>query len=141
MICDEVEFYGHRNVLSTHPRTIEITKDDYLTPEGNCIIGIRANKACNSLNPKLQKMLIRDNIPIKFQIIVEDEVFSINGYGNSKFTLKNSHDIVIRTSGYICSRTASILCDKASIHIPRTIVSKLQNPNTKGTLKITVNDL
>jgi hypothetical protein len=139
MIYDEVEFYGHRNVLSTHPRTIEITTDDYLTPDGNCIIGIKANKACNSLNPELQKILIRDNIPIKFEIIVEDEIFSINGYGNSRLTLQNSHDIVIRTSNYVCSRTVSILCDKASIHIPRKIVAKLQNSNTKGILKISVN--
>ena len=140
MIYEEVEFYGHRNVLSTHPRTIEITKDDYLTSDGNCIIGIKANKACNNLNPKLQKMLTKDNNPIKFEIIVDDEICSIYGYGNSKFTLKNSHDIVIRTSNYVCPRTASILCDKASIHIPRIIIAKLQNPNTKGILKISVND-
>src|SRR5215211_6739855 len=129
MISDEIEFYGHPNVLATHQRTIEITKDDYLTREGNCIIGIKANKACNNLNPKLQKLITRDNI------------FQINGFGNSNLTLINPHDIVIRTSNFVCSRTASVKCDKASIHLPRDIVSKLQNPNTRGILRISANDL
>ena len=140
MISDYIEFYGHPNVLATHPRTIEITKDDYLTKEGNCIIGIKANKACNGLHPKLKKLITTDNIPIKLEIIVGDDIFQINGFGNRKLTLLNQHDIVIRTSNFVCSRTALVKCDKASIHIPRKIISKLQNPNTKGILRILVND-
>ncbi len=140
MISDEIEFYGHPNVLATHRRSIEITKDDYLTREGNCIIGIKANKACNNLNIKLQKLITRDNTPIKLEIIVEDYIFQINGFGNSNLTLTNPHDIVIRTSNFVCSRTASVKCDKASIHLPREIVSKLQNPNTRGIFRISAND-
>lgn len=140
MISDDIEFYGHPNVLATHPRTIEITKDDYLTKEGNCIIGIKANKACNNLHPKLKKLITTDNIPIKLEIIVGDDIFQINGFGNKKLTLLNQHDIVIRTSNFVCSRTASVKCDKASIHIPRKIISKLQNPNTRGILRILAND-
>ena len=140
MISDDIEFYGHPNVLATHPRTIEITKDDYLTKEGNCIIGIKANKACNSLHPKLKKLITADNIPIKLEIIVGDDIFQINGFGNRKLTLLNQHDIVIRTSNFVCSRTALVKCDKASIHIPRKIISKLQNPTTRGILRILAND-
>jgi uncharacterized protein len=141
MIFDEIEFYGHPNVLATHGRTIEITKDNYLTPDGNCIIGIKANKACNNLNPALQRLIISDNTQIKIQIIVGNDTFQINGFGNSKLTLRNTHDIVIRMSNFICPRTLSVKCDKASIHIPREIVYKLQNPDTKGILRISANDL
>ena len=141
MISDDIEFYGHPNVLATHPRTIEITKDDYLTKEGNCIIGIKANKACNSLDLKLKKMITTDKIPIKIEIIVGNDIFPINGFGNRNLTLLNQHDTVIRTSNFVCSRTASIKCDKASIHIPRKIITKLQNPNTRGILRILANDL
>ncbi|HSF01027.1 MAG TPA: DUF371 domain-containing protein [Nitrososphaeraceae archaeon] len=140
MVSDEIEFYGHPSVLATHPRTIEITKDDYLTEDGNCIIGIKANKACVSLHPKLQKLIMTDNIPIKLEIIVGDDIFQINGFGNRNLTLINQHDIVIRTSNFVCSRTASVKCDKASIHIPREIITKLQNPNTRGILRISAND-
>ena len=37
-VYDEIEFYGHPNIQATHQKTIEITKDDYLTHEGYCII-------------------------------------------------------------------------------------------------------
>jgi hypothetical protein len=136
MIYDEIEFYGHPNVLATHHKSIEITKDDYLTPEGNCIIGIKANKACINLNPRLQKIIKNDNIPILVEIIVGDDKFQINGFGNKNLTLIHQHDVVIRTSNFVCSRTALIKCDKASIHIPREIISKLKVPTTKGILRI-----
>jgi hypothetical protein len=85
-------------------------------------------------------LLATDNIPIKLEIIVGDDIFQINGFGNSNPTLINQHDIVIRTSNFVCSRTASVKCDKASIHIPREIISKLQNRNTRGILRISVKD-
>jgi hypothetical protein len=140
LVIDEIKFSGHPNVLATHPRTIEITKDNYLTKEGNCIIGINANKACKDLNPKLRKLIIKDDIPIKFQIIVGTLSFEINGFGNSKLTLSNQHEIVIRTSNYISSRTLSIKCNRAAIHIPRDIVSLLQDSNAKGSLIISANE-
>jgi hypothetical protein len=136
LIADEIRFYGHPNVLATHPRTIEITKDNYLTKEGNCIVGINANKACKDINSELRSLMTQDNIPIKFEIIVGSLSFKINGFGNSKLTLSNPHDIVIRMSSYISTRTASIKCNKAAIHIPRDIILLLQDSNTKGSLII-----
>jgi hypothetical protein len=52
MVHEEIVFYGHPNVLGLHKRTIEITKDDYLTERGDCIIGINSNKSCNDLDDK-----------------------------------------------------------------------------------------
>ena len=141
MVTEKITFYGHPNVLATHPRTIEITKDNYLTKEGNCIVGINANKACNDFNPKLRNLIMKDNTPIKFKIIVKNQSFEINGFGNSKLTLSNTHDIVIRTSNFISTRTASIKCNKASIHIPREIIFLLQDNNTQGILIVSANDL
>ena len=140
MVTDEITFYGHPNVLATHPRTIEITKDNYLTKEGNCIVGINANKACNDINPKLRSLITQDNIPIQFEIIVGTLSFEIKGFGNSQLTLSNSHDIVIRTSNYISTRTVSINCNKAAIHIPRDIIMLLQDSNIKGSLIISAKD-
>jgi len=140
MVYDEIEFYGHPNVLATHQKSIEITKDDYLTPEGNCIIGIKANKACSNLNSELQNLIKNDNIPIKVELIVGDIIFRINGFGNKNLTLKHQNDIVIRTSNFYCSRTAVVKSDKASIHIPREIISKLKYPTTKGILRFSALD-
>lgn len=140
MVTDEIKFSGHPNVLATHPRTIEITKDNYLTKEGNCIIGINANKACNDINQQLRWLITQDNIPIKFEIIVGNLSFEIIGLGNSKLTLSDPHDLVIRTSNYMSPRTVSINCNKAAIHIPRDIILLLQDSNTTGSLIISAND-
>ena len=47
---DEILFYGHPNVRCLHQRTIEVTTDSHLTLRGDCIIGVRASKACKDLN-------------------------------------------------------------------------------------------
>jgi hypothetical protein len=39
-------------------------------------------------------------------------------------------------SSYTSTRTASIKCNKAAIHIPRDIILLLQDSNTKGSLII-----
>ena len=57
MVQDEVIFYGHPNIRSLHAKTIEITKDEHLTPRGDCIIGVKANKACADLDESFKHRL------------------------------------------------------------------------------------
>jgi hypothetical protein len=45
---EKINAVGHPNVLATHEKTIEITKEDFLTPTGDCIIGINADKYTGS---------------------------------------------------------------------------------------------
>lgn len=140
MICDEIIYYGHPNVLGLHPRAIEITKDSYLTKRGDCIIGINSNKACSDIDPKLKKIIQDDQVKIKFEFIVEDSSFEVFGRGNRNLTLENKNDIVIRTTNFVCPRTLSVRCDRGSNNIPREIISCLQKKNTKGILTISVDD-
>jgi len=39
----EIPFKGHKNILSLHKKTIEITKESELTINGDCIIGTSAD--------------------------------------------------------------------------------------------------
>lgn len=135
---DEVIFYGHENVRCLHPRTIEITKDANLTLRGDCIVGIRANKSCSDLSLILRRLLKTDNSVVNIEIMVGKTLFQIRGHGSRGLLLFNSHDIVIRKSNFICPRTLSINCDKASSDIPREMIFSLQNPETMGILRITV---
>ncbi len=41
----EIPFTGHKHVLSLHEKTLEITKDKELTPQGDCIVGVNSEKA------------------------------------------------------------------------------------------------
>jgi uncharacterized protein len=138
VIQDEVTFYGHPNVRSLHSKSIEITKDGYLTPKGDCIIGIKANKACTDLEESIRLGLKSSSSIVKMEVIVEDESFIIKGRGDDRLSMLNPHDIVIRRTNFVCPRTMSVLCDKASSDIPRVLVSLLQHQEQKGILRITI---
>ncbi len=138
MVEDEVIFYGHPNILSLHPRALEITKNTELTLRGDCIIGVGANKACKDLDPALKRLLKNDNSVVRLSIIAGNRSYTVNGFGSSRLLLLNSQDIVIRKTNFACSRTLCLNTDKASLDIPREIVQLLQNPKTRGILNINI---
>jgi hypothetical protein len=138
MVQDQVTFYGHPNIRSLHARTIEITKDEHLTPRGDCIIGVKANKACADLDKSLKHRLRSNSSVVKIEIIVGDESFLISGRGDERLSMLNAHDIVVRKTNFVCPRTMSVLCNKASSDMPRKLVKMLQDQETKGIFRITL---
>lgn len=138
MVQDEIAFFGHPNVQSLHARTVEITKDERLTLKGDCIIGVRADKACADLDGKVRRRLMQDGSAVKIEIIVAGHSYAITGSGDSRLTLKNTHDIVIRKTNFVCPRTLSVKCDRASSDLPREMAGLLKDPKTRGLFRITV---
>jgi uncharacterized protein len=138
MVQDEVKFYGHPNIRSLHAKTIEITKDEHLTTRGDCIIGVKANKACIDLDEALRHRLKSNSAVVRIEVMVGNESFLTTGMGDQRLTISNPHDIVIRRTNFTCPRTLSVLCDKASSEVPRRIVNTLQDGVTKGIFRITV---
>ena len=134
----EIPFKGHKNILSLHKKTIEITKDSQLTVNGDCIVGVNSSLACVDLSENLKKKIRNPDTEIVFTILVDEYSFSVHGKGSEKLTLKHPNDIVLRKSAFTCSRTIAIKCDKASDDIPRKMVKKLQNPKTVGKLVIEI---
>ena len=138
MVQDEIIFYGHPNVRSTHKKTIEITKAPTLSLRGDCVIGVNANKACRDLNPTLKRLLQQADLVVKIEIEVNDLSFAIDARSDSRLSLLNHHDIVIRKSDFVCPRTVAITCNKASSDIPNDIVQLLGKPEMQGLLRIRV---
>jgi uncharacterized protein len=138
MVQDEVIFYGHPNIQSAHAKTIEITKDEHLTPRGDCIIGLRANKACADLDESFKHRLKSNSAIVIIEIMVGDESLLITGRGDERLSMLNAHDIVIRRTNFVCPRTLSVLCDKASSDVPRKLVNMLQDQERKGIFRITL---
>ncbi|QMU55308.1 MAG: DUF371 domain-containing protein [Nitrosopumilus sp.] len=134
----EIEFSGHENIRSNHKNTIEITKESHLTPRGDCIVGVNANSCCNDLPQELKNKLRNSDAAVSISIRAGDHEFVMNGNGHPDLILTHKDDIVIRKSDFVCPRTLAVKCDKASDLLPREMVSLLQDPNTKGTLGITV---
>lgn len=138
MISEEIVFKGHPNVQSLHSRTIEITKDKDLTLNGDCIIGVNANKSCIDLSPKIKEKIKKNNSLIEIEIIVEPYSFVIKGNGSDNLLLSNHEDIVLRKSKFICDRTLSINCNFSSFDIPREIIKILKYPSNTGIMLIRV---
>ena len=134
----DIEFFGHQNIRSLHQRTIEITKDDDLTPSGDCIVGVNASYGCADLPQKVKEKLQNSKSKIKFSIMVNDEIFEINGMGDESLKLTHPDDIVIRKSDFVCPRTLGVKCDNASDSIPRKMIQLLQNPTQKGIFRIEI---
>ena len=133
-----IPFTGHKEILSLHEKTLEITKDNSLTPQGDCIVGVNSNISCIDLPQKMKERIQNPKSKIIFTLKVEKFTFKIQGQGSKKLTLKHASDIVLRKSAFTCSRTIAINCDKASSDIPKDLVSLLQNPQTKGKMIIEV---
>ena len=138
MVQNEVTFYGHPNVQSLHAKTIEITKDEHLTPRGDCIIGVKANKACSDFDESFKQRLKSNSSIVRMEIMIGDESILVSGMGDDRLSMLNPHDIVIRKTKFVCPRTMSVQCDKASSDLPRKLVKMLQDRETKGIFRITL---
>jgi uncharacterized protein len=138
MVQDDVTFYGHPNIRSLHTKTIEITKDEHLTPRGDCIIGVKANKACANFDEIFKHRLKSKSSVVRIEVIVGDKSLLITGRGDERLSMLNAHDIVIRKTNFVCPRTMCVLCDKASSDVPRKLVEMLQEQETKGIFRITL---
>ena len=134
----EIKFSGHENIRSTHKKTIEITKESNLTPQGDCIIGVNASASCSDLPGLLKEKLQDPKSKVQFSIKVGQHAFIVHGRGHQNLTLTHSEDIVIRKSDFVCPRTLAVNCDKTSDLLPREMVTLLQDPKAEGTFTITV---
>ena len=123
-----------------HKTTIEVTRDKYLTKNGDCIIGISANKGCIDLADEFITKLKMSNTKLKILLLVNNKKFLITAKGSLDLHLTHSNDIVIRKSNFLCSRTLAINSNKSAFDIPRDIIEDLQNTNTIGILELTISD-
>ncbi len=129
-------FFGHPNITAKHEMTIEVTKAKDLTPRGDCIIGVSANKACYDLPDALKRRLRSENVIVTMSVIVDDNTCSFFASGSPDLVLTHKHDIVIRKSRFVCPRTVAVRCDKASSNLPKDLIQRLRDPSSKGILVI-----
>lgn len=113
--------YGHPNITATHEKTFEFTKDKELTLKGDCIIGVNADFSLEEIKPLLKAE--------KIEIIVKIENEKIRSTAKINKTFCDKHEIVVRKTNYLSTRTLAFNADKvAADFLP--LVQKLKNPNT-----------
>lgn len=125
-IEEEFTAYGHRNIRALHKSTLEITKEDSVTPRGDCIVAVKAEKACVDLSDELRKAIIKDGSRVIIEIECGGVKETINARGSAKLTLKSNKSIVIRKSNYICDRTLAVMANKSAGDLSRRLISNLR---------------
>lgn len=119
--------HGHTNILSTHKKTIEFTKDSGLTREGDCILGVNADFELE----QLQRFLNCKKVRIKVAVgSISDAVTAIP---NKKFG--SNREMVIRLGGFESERTFAVRADKAANILNRALVAALRR-GREGTVTI-----
>jgi len=118
--------YGHANVQGTHQTTVELTSENFLTPQGTCIVGVRSELTLKSLDEKIKKLARSETTKIILRLRVGDFSEEIVGHGSPGLTYEDAVSMVARTSTYECGRTLMVEADKAASDISRELVSKLQ---------------
>ncbi|AWR93462.1 DUF371 domain-containing protein [Acidianus brierleyi] len=136
---DFLKIRGHKNVKGTHKTTLEFTKDTYLTPRGDCIIGIYADKGVNDLKDDIKRMI--KNEGFIYIVINVCGIFDIiSARGSSKLTLSNKNKMIIRKSSFISDATLAINSNKSAFDIKREIIKGLQNEHN-GLVYIVTSDI
>jgi len=140
IILEQIYAFGHKNVVCSHGSTIEITKDNYLTKKGTCILGINASKGCCELNYNLKRVL-KEGQKIQVTIKLENIKDTFFGYGHPGLTLLDKDAIIFRKSNFICDRTVLINCSKSSIELNRELIDILRNHQKKFSIIFSVVEL
>ena len=132
---EEIIAYGHPNITATHTTTFEITKAKEMKKDADCIIAVKADKACKDLSKEMRDGLKAGR---KIEILIEAEgaTDTVIAYGSPALKLTHVEDIVIRKSDFIDSRTLAILADKSASELDQDLVEKLRDPKTE--VKITL---
>ncbi|BFI73461.1 uncharacterized protein MJ0206 [Nanoarchaeota archaeon] len=115
---------GDRLIKATHKSTLEITKENFLTERGDCIIGINSTHSVKDIPLDLKEYLL-DEGRIKVEIKVDDLIDNLIAYGSKNLKLSDEKSIVIRKSNYIDNRTLAIYSNKSARDINRKIIEKL----------------
>ncbi len=122
---------GHRNILATHPTTLEFTKEDDLSDRGDCIIAVSADKALTDMKPDFKEALQKENARLTVLIEAGGITARVNAMGSSRLKLNDPVEMVVRKSSFISERTLAIKADVAAADLPRDLVRKLRNPTLK----------
>ena len=137
---DTITFRGHPLISAFNKSTLMFTREEQITSNGDCIIGVKANKSCFELTNSVKQAIKINDSTIKIMISVGKYITEIVAKGNSKLSLDDQNEIVIRKSEYLSPRTLAICSNKAAIDIDREVIDLLKDPNTIGIVKIIVKE-
>lgn len=126
MISETIHCRGHVNVLGNHKSTFEITKEPELSPKGDCIIGVAADKGAADLSPEFKAALQKDGAELETKLICGGLEYTVISKGGAGLALTHPEDLVWRKSDFTCPRTIGTGADAAARDLPRELMEHLK---------------
>ncbi|HVP94473.1 MAG TPA: DUF371 domain-containing protein [Methanoregulaceae archaeon] len=118
---------GHPLVRALHRTTFEVTKEHELTPGGDCIIAVAADKGAKDLSPAFRTVLRKESATLKTTLLCEGYVLEVHSVGGPGISLLHPTDLVWRRSMFCCDRTVGNNSDAVALSIPREMISCLRD--------------
>ncbi len=137
IVIENIEARGHQNISATNSATFEITKENWLTRKGDCILAIGATKGAFDLSSAFKMVASQKNAVITFYIEVGGRTASTIGRGDSQLSFTHPMDLVGRKSNYTCNRTLMINSEKSALDFPRELIKKLKNHTMPVKIRLT----
>ncbi len=141
-LVETIHATGHEHVTAEHASTFEFTADDWLTPDGDCILAVDADRTPRDFDPAFTKACRDADATITATISVETDTEiheeTIAGRGDPELTLVDDRSMVGRTSDYTDDeRTILVDADKAAADLDRDLVAALADGGD-ATLRLSV---
>ena len=137
-LVEVVHATGHEHVTAEHASTVELTTDDWLTPAGDCIVGVDAGCAPRDFAPEFRESCRDADATITATFAVGEpgadiadladpaHVDEIVGRGDPDLALSDDRSLVGRTSEYTDDeRTIFVDGDGAAADLDRDLVAAL----------------
>lgn len=116
---------GHEHVSGTHESTFEVTSDDFLTPAGDCILGIEADAVPAEFDDSFVAACQQEGATVTVTLETGDHSETVEASGHPDLTFASDRSMVVRTSDYVDDRTVAVDADKAAADVDRSLVSGL----------------
>lgn len=120
-----VDAHGHEHVTAQHASTLELTSDDFLTPAGDCILGIEADRTPADFDPDFVAACRDADATITATFEAGDHTETVRGRGHPDLGFANDRSLVCRTSEYVDDRTVMVDADAAAADLDRDLVAAL----------------
>jgi hypothetical protein len=116
---------GHEHVTAEHGSTFEVTSDDWLTPAGDCILGVEADSVPADVDPAFAAACRDSEATITVTFEAGGHVQTVTGRGDPGLTFADDRSWVGRTSDYVDDRTVVVGADAAAAAFDRDLVAAL----------------
>lgn len=120
-----IEARGHENVRAAHESTLEVTTDDWLTPAGDCIVGVAADRAPADFDEGFVAACRDPDARIEVRLVADGRRETVRARGDPALTFGSARSAVVRTSEYVDDRTVAVGADAAAGDLDREFVAAL----------------